>query len=124
MTNKQILSELRLIFSSAKSPGEAFDAILRLRNADVTYDSIASAFRDPNQTSFEHTDSTAKPADVLFFGKYRGKPLAEVAATDPSYLRWAIENATCIDDKWRAKLEKALEEQGEELDDDCLSKEL
>lgn len=31
---------------------------------------------------------------IMPFGKYKGKPLPEIAQTDPGYIRWAKENMT------------------------------
>ncbi|MFO0848778.1 MAG: exonuclease domain-containing protein [Gemmataceae bacterium] len=47
---------------------------------------------------------------VLGFGKHRGRPLAEVAATDPGYLRWALDALPLLDDArglFRAALDTA-----------------
>ncbi|MNC41966.1 Exodeoxyribonuclease 10 [compost metagenome] len=37
---------------------------------------------------------TGRPALVstMAFGKYRGKPISEIAEQDPGYLRWMLNN--------------------------------
>lgn len=43
---------------------------------------------------------------VLHFGKYRDRPLADIAATDPEYLRWLVQQ------EWlRPKLKRDIEQE-------------
>ena len=46
-------------------------------------------------------------AVTLAFGKHRGRPLAEVAASDPGYLRWVVANVPLLDDA-RGLVHRAL----------------
>ncbi len=36
---------------------------------------------------------------LLTFGKYRGRQVEEIAASDPDYLRWCLDKATVLDGK-------------------------
>jgi len=43
------------------------------------------------------------------FGKYKGKPLKEVAASDAAYLRWMLKNMENLDEDMRYSINKVLD---------------
>lgn len=44
------------------------------------------------------------------FGKYRGKPVAEIAEKDPGYLRWLFNNLNAMSPELRLTLKHWLGE--------------
>lgn len=43
--------------------------------------------------SWSSSESIDRPANIMWFGKYTGQDIAEIAKTDLPYLLWALENA-------------------------------
>jgi len=42
---------------------------------------------------------------TLYFGKYKGKTIAEIASIDRDYLRWCIDNGVIKSNKLKAAIE-------------------
>ena len=57
-------------------------------------------------------DVTGRPGllTTFSFGKYRGKPVAEVAQNDPGYLRWLNNNLSNMSPELRLTLKHWLGE--------------
>ena len=55
---------------------------------------------------------TGRPAllSTFTFGKYRGKPVSEVAENDPGYLRWLFNNLDRMSPELRLTLKHYLGE--------------
>ncbi|MGD8105798.1 exodeoxyribonuclease X [Pantoea sp. FN0302] len=51
---------------------------------------------------------TAAEVDVMPFGKYRGRPVADVAKRDPGYLRWMLEAIPDLKPALRNALQKQV----------------
>ncbi|MEA2091836.1 MAG: exonuclease domain-containing protein [Campylobacterota bacterium] len=70
---------------------------------------ITSTFPDENPVE-KMVDLTNTPILVksFRFGKYKGKTLAEVAASDAGYLRWMLTSMENLDDDMRYSINSAL----------------
>ena len=55
--------------------------------------------------AYEREQSQSLPDDTLRFGKYKGKPIEEVARFDKKYLEWVIRQNWCRDNL-KLKLQK------------------
>jgi hypothetical protein len=110
MTDKDIVLNLKKLFGEAASPGQAFDAIVTMRQAGVTWNDAYRAITthgralqrlDENEdesSQSERPQSSAKTDPkfknpVLTFGQYQGKTLLEVSVIRPSYLTWLEQNS-------------------------------
>lgn len=65
---------------------------------------------DSGWTAEQMVDITGRPALVstLTFGKYRGKPISEIAQQDPGYLRWMLNNIKTLTPELRLTLNHYL----------------
>jgi DNA polymerase-3 subunit epsilon/exodeoxyribonuclease X len=72
-------------------------------------DAVASTFPGENPVE-KMVDLTNTPILVksFRFGKYKGKTLAEVAASDAGYLRWMLTSMENLDEDMRYSINKAL----------------
>lgn len=70
---------------------------------------VASAFIDENPVD-KMVELTQTPIFEHYFrfGKYRGKTLKEVAASDATYLRWMLKNMDNLDDDMRYSINLVL----------------
>lgn len=65
--------------------------------------------QDLRVTLNHYLDSTKSDAIITIgFGKYRGKTPSEVAAIDPQYLTWLLNNAERLDDETREAINNVL----------------
>ena len=54
---------------------------------------------------------TAAGQDVMPFGKYRGRAIAEVAKRDPGYLRWMLNSIPDLKPALRTALQKQVNQE-------------
>lgn len=61
-------------------------------------------------TPEEMVEVTGRPGliQTFQFGKYRGRPVAEIADRDPGYLRWMMNNFKAMTPEWRLTLRHYL----------------
>lgn len=61
-------------------------------------------------TPEEMVNITGRPGliNTFQFGKYRGRPVAEIAERDPGYLRWMLNNFKAMTPEWRLTLRHYL----------------
>lgn len=62
----------------------------------------------PFKTEFDRWFKQGTGGLVFDLGKHKGAPLAEIAATDPDYLRWMLDDARDIDDEVKEAVRAAL----------------
>ena len=76
------------------------------------YVTAALLIRIMETTGWEAPDMAARmqpaTADVLPFGKYRGRAIAEVAKRDPGYLRWMLDAIPDLKPALRSALQKQV----------------
>ena len=107
-----IVANLKKLFGTATSPGQAFDAIVAMRSAGVTWDDArkaVTAHGEPERPVWQPALTPGKPGRLdenddgaggvstqrdsqvrnpkLGFGPYTGKDLSEVAEIDPDYVQ-------------------------------------
>jgi len=84
MTPDEIRQEIHKIVDHSITPGQAFDAICRLRRDQVTFAQVAAALGNPDAPADQQPE--AFDGDSLMpFGKYAGTKMDNVPA---NYLCW------------------------------------
>jgi hypothetical protein len=120
MTDPEIVDHIRQLFDPATSPGQAFDALFRLRQARVMYQDVFNAILRSGSALDDSEDQavsasprlTRLPKEAVFknpalsFGKYRDKTLLVVCDLDPGYVKWMAENHNS--DFWREQAKLAI----------------
>ena len=112
MNKSDIIKEIRKFVDPGVTPGQAFDAILALRSARLSYADLVAAMTDspaPNvkdadlaklDTGLEYNDDTPMP-----FGKWKGDPLGKVPV---GYFHWLWGERPMHDRKLEAYVEKNI----------------
>ena len=93
-----------------KHKGKRFEEVAHEARNDLKYMVENFDLDGDLRATLNHylVSTKANAVITIGFGKYRGKTPAEVAATDPGYLTWLLNNAERLDDETREAINNVL----------------
>lgn len=93
-----------------KHKGKRFEEVALESRNDLKYMMENFDLDDDLRATLDHNLETTKTTAIITIecGKYRGKTPAEVAAIEPGYLTWLLNNAERLDDETREAITNVL----------------